>query len=194
MSSHKEPAGADTGSRDRRTAILEAAGATLLRYGFRKASVDEVAQQAGISRQGLYRHFPTKDDLFAAAIDHLLESTVAAARAELVRSDVPLEDRLLSAFGSILGESLTAAVDEVLETAGRLTGRPAVDLEQRIIAEFTHALEAAPGSSAWHRHGDSPQAVATALYATSAGLKRLVTTEADYLDAMARTIRFVCNP
>ena len=40
-----------------------AATATFLRYGFKKTSMDDVAQAAGVSRQGLYLYFETKDVL-----------------------------------------------------------------------------------------------------------------------------------
>ena len=41
-----------------------AATAIFLRYGFKKTSMDDVAQAAGVSRQGLYLYFDTKDFLF----------------------------------------------------------------------------------------------------------------------------------
>ena len=53
--------------------ILDAAGGVLLRYGFRKASVDDVARAAGISRQGLYLHFATRGQLFLGLFDHVNE-------------------------------------------------------------------------------------------------------------------------
>jgi hypothetical protein len=91
-------------------------------------------------------------------------------------------------------DTLAPRLDELLEAAERLTGRPAAELEGAIIAEFTAALDESPASSPWRRNGDTAEAVATALYATSAGLKRLASSTPDYLDQMRRTIRFVCNP
>ncbi|MFG2196717.1 TetR/AcrR family transcriptional regulator [Streptomyces sp. NPDC048639] len=191
MNEGEAPRGA---KRDRRVAILDAAAATLLRYGFRKASVDEVARLADISRQGLYQHFPTKDALFAATIDHLLETSIASSRAALKAPGIPLEERILKAFESMAGETLVSRLDEVLETAERLTGRTARELEGAIIAEFARALEGTADSSPWRRNGDTAESVATVLYATSAGLKRIASSVPDYLDKMRRTIRFVCNP
>lgn len=178
----------------RREAILEAAGETLLRYGFRKASVDEVARRSQISRQGLYLHFPTKDALFAAAIDRMLEQSVASARAALGAPGLPLGERILTAFEALAGETLVSRLDEILETAERLMGRSARALEGEIIAEFAAALDRDPGSSPWRRNGDSAESVAVGLYATSSGLKRLVPSVPEYLDGMRRVIRFVCEP
>jgi AcrR family transcriptional regulator len=179
---------------DRRTAILQAAGPVLLRYGFRKASVDDVARAAGISRQGLYLHFPTKDALFKATVEYLLEASIAASRDALSAPGVPLDERILNAFAAIAGDTLASRLDDVLEAAERLTGRPAAELEAEIVAEFTAALERSPASSPWRRHGDSAADVATALYATSAGLKRIALSRDDYVAKLRLTIRLVCNP
>ncbi len=177
---------------DRRDLILDAAGAVLLRYGYRKASVDEVAREAGASRQGVYLHFPTKDDLFAAAITHLLAATVSSTNAALDGPE-PLEDRLLAAFAAMAGEQFTDRLDEILVTAERLTGRSPRELEGEIVAVLTTALERTAPDSPWRRHGDSAEAVARVLYATSAGMKRLAPTTSDYLDEMTRAIRLICS-
>jgi AcrR family transcriptional regulator len=179
---------------DRRAAILSAAGAILLRYGFRKASVDDVARAAGISRQGLYRHFPTKDALFKATVEHLLETTITASRAALNAPGIPLAERILNAFEAMASDTLASHLDEVLEAAERLTGRPSAELEGAVIAEFATALDRSPDSSPWRRHGDAAEAVARVLYATSAGLKRIASSPHDYADQMQRTIRFICDP
>ncbi|MEU8825385.1 TetR/AcrR family transcriptional regulator [Streptomyces sp. NPDC048636] len=180
--------------RDRRTGILDAAAVTLLRHGFRKASVDEVARLAGISRQGLYQHFPTKDALFSATIDYLLETSIASSRTALEAPGIVLEERILNAFESMAGGTLVSRLDEILETAERLTGRLAAEMEAEIIAEFTRALEGTSDSSPWRRNGDTPESVAIVLYATSAGLKRIASSVPDYLDRMRQAIRFICNP
>ena len=62
-----------------KTKLLEAALSVFLRYGFRKTSMDEVARAAHISRQGLYLHFSSKEELFRATVKHLLSSGLEAA-------------------------------------------------------------------------------------------------------------------
>lgn len=156
--------------------------------------MDEVARRAGISRQGLYLHFATKDALFKATIEHLHETSVGNARAALSVPDVPLEQSLFEAFESLVGDALVSQLDEVLESAERLTGRTAADLEGAIIVEFARALRETPHASPWRRHGDSPEAVATLLYATSAGLKRIASSVDEYLTLIRQAIRLVCTP
>jgi len=56
-----------------------AATATFLRYGFKKTSMDDVAQAAGVSRQGLYLYFDTKDFLFREALQYLVSHMISTA-------------------------------------------------------------------------------------------------------------------
>jgi AcrR family transcriptional regulator len=59
----------ETGSRERkRRRILQAATELFLQHGYRKASVDEVAQKAGVAKGTVYLYFKTKADLMIQAI------------------------------------------------------------------------------------------------------------------------------
>ena len=63
----------------RRERVLAAALEVFGRYGFRKASMDEIARSADISRQGLYLHFANKDALFRAAVRQELDTALGDA-------------------------------------------------------------------------------------------------------------------
>ncbi|MBL8913785.1 MAG: TetR/AcrR family transcriptional regulator [Archangium sp.] len=60
-------------------AILEGATRLFLRHGFRKASMDEIAREAGVSKPTLYAYLADKDALFAAVCDHVGQKMLAAA-------------------------------------------------------------------------------------------------------------------
>ena len=49
--------------------ILDAARAVFLAHGFTKASTIDIARRAGVSEGSIFNRFPTKDDLFRAAMD-----------------------------------------------------------------------------------------------------------------------------
>jgi AcrR family transcriptional regulator len=49
--------------------ILDVAGAVFAREGFHPASMDEIAEQAGVSKPMLYAYFGSKDGLYLAYID-----------------------------------------------------------------------------------------------------------------------------
>lgn len=63
--------------------ILDAAAELILRWGYDKTTVDDVAQQAGVAKGTIYLHWKTRDALFAALLRRervlLLEEVRAAA-------------------------------------------------------------------------------------------------------------------
>lgn len=61
----------------KRTAILRGAKLVFLREGFERAGMDEVADRAGVSKMTVYRHFGSKEDLFAGVITDLCNRIVA---------------------------------------------------------------------------------------------------------------------
>ncbi|MCX4095862.1 TetR/AcrR family transcriptional regulator [Nocardia sp. alder85J] len=63
--------------------LVAAAQTLLARKGIRATTVSEVAEEAGVSRAWLYRHFPDKSALLGAAIVRLADRMSAAARAEV---------------------------------------------------------------------------------------------------------------
>jgi TetR/AcrR family transcriptional regulator, mexJK operon transcriptional repressor len=56
-------------SEQKRGQILTAAIDLFCNQGFPNTSMDEVAKKAGVSKQTVYSHFGSKDDLFVAAIE-----------------------------------------------------------------------------------------------------------------------------
>lgn len=60
----------------KRAAILKGAKAVFLKHGFGDANMDEVAAAAGVSKMTVYRHFGSKEDLFAGVITELCQHIV----------------------------------------------------------------------------------------------------------------------
>jgi AcrR family transcriptional regulator len=58
---------------DRRDQLLVAATRAFARNGFEATNLDEVAEEAGISKVLLYRHFDSKADLYRAVLDRSLK-------------------------------------------------------------------------------------------------------------------------
>jgi AcrR family transcriptional regulator len=61
--------------------ILDAAMRVFRRHGFRRSSIEQAAEEAGLTRQALYHHFASKEALFHAVIERLYESALAAENA-----------------------------------------------------------------------------------------------------------------
>lgn len=60
--------------------IVEAAHAMFWRHGFVRASLDDIAAQAGVTKRTLYQHFRSKDDLMAAVLLQASELSVDRLR------------------------------------------------------------------------------------------------------------------
>jgi AcrR family transcriptional regulator len=54
-----------------RAVVLEAAGVLLLERGLSGFTIDGLVERTGIAKTTIYRHWPTRSDLAAAAIDSL---------------------------------------------------------------------------------------------------------------------------
>ena len=61
-----------------RDRILDAAMAVFRRHGFRRSSIEQAAEAAGLTRQALYHHFNSREALFRAVIERLYEEALAA--------------------------------------------------------------------------------------------------------------------
>lgn len=64
----------------RESAIIDATNNLLAKKGFDLMTMDEVAAEVGIAKASLYKHFPSKEVLAAAAMIRLLENTLAFVR------------------------------------------------------------------------------------------------------------------
>jgi len=64
-------------SRLTRRRLLDAAAASLAEIGWTATTVAVVAGRAGVSRGAAQHHFPTRESLFEAVIDHITEQRLA---------------------------------------------------------------------------------------------------------------------
>jgi len=88
------------GSSDR---ILSAAGNIFARFGFRRASMSQIADEAGLTRQALYHHYPGKEALFRAVVEELHEHAYeaeAAAGLDQEQAGQGLADILAAQIGA----------------------------------------------------------------------------------------------
>jgi AcrR family transcriptional regulator len=80
--------------REQRDRILRAALGLFTAHGFRGASLDAVAAEVGISRQGVLHYFPSKTHLLLGVLD--LRDELTMARAEQRPRDTSLADGLIA--------------------------------------------------------------------------------------------------
>jgi AcrR family transcriptional regulator len=69
-----------------RARVLEVAYETFAAEGL-AVPIDEIARRAGVGAGTVYRHFPTKEDLFRAVVEDRIRGIIAEGRALLAAED-----------------------------------------------------------------------------------------------------------
>ncbi len=64
-------------TRDKRTVILDSAGAAFARYGYEGASMSSITREAGVSKATVYHHFSSKAALFGAYVQRECQRSLA---------------------------------------------------------------------------------------------------------------------
>jgi len=115
-------AGSATAASSTREAILQAARQRFLHYGYKKTTIDEIAQDAGIGKGTVYLHFAGKDEIMLTLVLGVKRNITEQMRAIAASLAAP-EDRLrrmvLACIGSVY-DACTASphgtemVDEIL--------------------------------------------------------------------------------
>jgi AcrR family transcriptional regulator len=72
--------------------LLDATIATLLERGYRGASTPEICKRAGVSRGAQLHHYPTKEALVAAAVDHLVQRRMTELADRLAQAPLGVID------------------------------------------------------------------------------------------------------
>lgn len=114
-------------SAEKRRAIMGAATALFLRDGYRSTSMDQVAADAAVSKQTVYKHFDDKEQLFRSIV---LDVTTNSQRiiAELTSASGRLEVTTREDLQTVLTDLACRYIDGVL--------RPEVlSLRRLIVAE-----------------------------------------------------------
>ncbi|OII66084.1 TetR family transcriptional regulator [Streptomyces sp. CC53] len=128
-------------SRATRRRLLEAAVACLAERGWAGSTVSVVAEHAGVSRGAAQHHFPTREDLFTAAVEYVAEERSEALRALDGRSRTEVVEGLVGLYTGPLfraalhlwvaasgEEQLRLRVTELEARVGREAHRMAVEL------------------------------------------------------------------
>lgn len=75
-----------------REGILEAAGAFFSKFGFKKTTIDEIAQAAHKGKSSVYYYFSSKEDIFKAVLEKE-SSAVIEKLQEVIQKDIQPEDK-----------------------------------------------------------------------------------------------------
>ncbi len=101
------------GREARRAQVLAVAQDLFAREGFHHVSMDDIADRAEVSKPVLYRHFPSKLDLYLAVVDHRGQALVTA-----VDEALAAVDRGEQQSGRAVVRGIVQAYVEFVEQAG----------------------------------------------------------------------------
>ncbi len=95
-------------SRAMRQRLLEACFECLVEVGFNGTSTTLVSQRAGVSRGAQLHHFPTKNDLVLAAVEHVTE--IRGSELEAAAARMPANGARTRAVLGMLGDHFSSPV------------------------------------------------------------------------------------
>ncbi|UOS99451.1 TetR/AcrR family transcriptional regulator [Xanthomonas arboricola] len=140
------------GNRER---ILHAARALIAEGGYRNAPVTAVAAAAGVSTGQIYRHFPSKAELFVEVLDAAVQREMTILRA-ITTTQASAAERLRNAIATFVRRALAgpalayAFIAEPVESevdAERIRGRRLFgEVFRQLLAEGVSAGEFPPQS------------------------------------------------
>ncbi len=181
----------------RRDAILSAAVTVFARFGYRRASMDEVARAAQLSRQGLYFHFANKEVLFAETVGYLLETSLEGARAALA-SEGSLEERIISAYDAMYGPHLGGGMlgssphlGELFEAARQALGDRVKAHERAFASVIGQALREGGAIEVAEASGVTSKELMLALDAVATGLKHAAASREIFVQQLRLAVHAV---
>jgi AcrR family transcriptional regulator len=131
--------------------ILAAALRCFLTDGFEGTTLTQIAEAAGVSRQTLYRHYRTRDDVLAGVLSDLAETALVRIRSE-VGSMATARERIrhIVEIWCVENYALTrrSPAAEGLSDTAATRARPAMQAGfRRIEQEIAAALGPGPGDT-----------------------------------------------
>ncbi len=108
-------------TRTTRDAILDATDRLLARYGYKKMTIDDLAQEVGIGKGSVYLHFSSKEEIALSHIDRIIDKLKTRLRkiaAERRPADARLYDMLVERvmFRVESVQHYTQSLNELLAT------------------------------------------------------------------------------
>jgi AcrR family transcriptional regulator len=161
--------------KEKHEVILTAAQTLFGHYGYRRTSIDDIAQEAGIAKGTVYLYFKSKDDIFRALSQQLSEQVLSAAEAA-VHTNGPIEERLRRMLEAKFGFFFelvhrSAHARELIDAKNQLCADLFTQADRRYLRLLTDVIVTATAQGELHpdRVGLEPEAAAKLIIRCAVG-------------------------
>lgn len=162
--------------KDKHEAILTAAFSLFSHYGYRRTSIDDIAQEAGIAKGTVYLYFKSKEEIFRALSQQLLDRVLATAETAAA-APTSVTERLRGVLEAKFGyffELLhrSAHVRELLDAKNQLCADLFAQTDRRYTRLLTNVIEDAIAQRELHlsRVALEPSEAAELLIRSTSGI------------------------
>ncbi|MEC5128723.1 TetR/AcrR family transcriptional regulator [Verrucomicrobiales bacterium BCK34] len=179
---------------EKQNQILTAALEVFLRYGFKKATMGDIADKAGMSRPSVYLVFPNKEDIFRGVISRKVEEFSRDTKEKLGRC-TGVRDGIFAVLETWVVEpfelvSTSPESEELLEFGCSfdpdLRKQMLETTEQQLLQAIRSGLETESGSG--EGSGLSDQTLARLITVSTAEMKQCVTSPAELRKLIEATV------
>ena len=187
----------DLGGDPKRARIMEGALSVFLAYGFSRATMDDIARAADVSRPALYLLFRNKVDIYRAIAGCVMMRCVERARAELAgegtlveRLDRMVERALFEIFNEIEASPHGPEIVDMRNSlAADVIARWRQDMEAAIAVEID--AEAVRNDVDLAARGLSAKSMAQMFFDALEGMKPRLSDPKCHLDALRSIVRLL---
>lgn len=166
---------------DKKEKVLDASLTLFIRYGFRRTTMGDIAEEAEMSRPAVYLLYPNKEEIFRAVIIRYFERSLLMGQKRVGAAD-SLEGKIRAVLETWVIDPykiicLSPQAEELYESTYSFTS----DLRQRVLqlyeTQLTQVLDESPEVDpvALTRLGLGPERLARLLARGTMDLKRWVT-------------------
>ena len=176
-----------SGMSETRNRLIDAAIRSFVRYGVRKTTMSDIAEEAGVSRQTLYSFFRSLDDVLATAITRTTDEQLEAAIAQWAplaslgdKLDAFFEAVVIPAYDLIKNSPDAQSLITGYNEAGSAAVRDAHAKRTEAIAEILTPYEERITQS-----GQSVAQLARFIVIVAVGIKYQAESKEDLLDLLS---------
>ena len=173
-------------SQAKKDAVFEAAAEVFARYGYRRTTMNDIAEAAGISRPALYLIFENKENLFCELSDFRLNQAIDVAIDALATSG-ELRRRFIQAllvFEKVYYEPVSNSPhgEELMDTNQSQAADVMMKGFARLVTAFANELKEAEqnGEASFDNTPLTPKTFVELLISALGGIKKKAKNTADF--------------